>query len=164
MAERHLFLSWHLDRVSVDTRSQWRLAMLADSYVTESALPELRDPQRRLRLSISITSAGGHSAAALRLPTTLRSHHPAPTAPFASAQHTYQPSSLHPLLGFAYVRPVCQPMLLTDVRIDNLCPLIMTVRSRARWYLTVRVIAISSSMLCPPLHKSRRYVWTKISD
>lgn len=61
---------------------------------------------------------------------------------------------LHPLLGFAYVHPVCQLVLLTDVRIDNLCPLIMTVRSRARRYLTVRVIAISSSMLYHP-HKSR---------
>lgn len=56
---------------------------------------------------------------------------------------------IHPLLGLAYVRPVRQPVLLTDVRIDNLCPLIMTVRSRARRYLTVRVIAISSSMVCP---------------
>lgn len=69
---------------------------------------------------------------------------------------------LHPLLGFAYVCPVCQPVLLTDVRIDNLCPLIMTVRSRARRYLTVRVIAISSSILHPsspppPTTKVQRY-------
>lgn len=144
--ERHLFLSWHLGRVSVDTRSsQWRLAMLADSYVTESALPELGPAATTA--SLYINHFGRWSS---RPSTTyyLRSH-PAPAASFASAQHTYQPVHLHPLLGFAYVRPVCQPVLLTDVRIDNLCPLIMTVRSRARRYLTVRVIAISSSILCP---------------
>lgn len=53
------------------------------------------------------------------------------------------------------VRPVCQPVLLTDVRIDNLCPLIMTVRSRARRYLTVRVIAILSSILHPPTNRDQ---------
>lgn len=127
--------------------------MLADSYVTESALPESGPAQRRPRLSISITSAVLPPPFDCLPPFVLTPRPPRP--PFASAQHTYQTVHLHPLLGFAYVRPVCQPVLLTDVRIDNLCPLIMTVRSRARRYLTVRVIAISSSMLCLPTNRDR---------
>jgi len=122
--------------------------MLADSYVTESALPELGPAATTASLYINHF---GRWSSCCRSSTT---YYPS-FSPRARRAQRFCPTHvstvhLHPLLGFAYVRPVCQPVLLTDVRIDNLCPLIMTVRSRARRYLAVRVIAISSSMLCPP--------------
>lgn len=93
--------------------------------------------QRRPRLYINHF---GHPAATLRLSTP----RPRPTAPFTSAPpHVPPPTTTLFYASHTCVRR-CQPrVLLTDVRIDNLCPLIMTVRSRARRYLTVRLIAIS---------------------
>lgn len=110
--------------------------MLADSYVTESATTSWTQ-QRRPRLYINHF---GHPAATLRLPAP----RPHPTAPFTSVPPHVPPPTITLLCASHTCVRRCQPrVLLTDVRIDNLCPLIMTVRSRARRYLTVRLIAIS---------------------
>lgn len=126
-----------------------------------------RNARRFVRHGVSITRVGPRSDDRVSLYQSLQpvaillppfDYYPSFSPRARRAVHFYPTHvstvHLHPLLGFAYVRPVCQLVLLTDVRIDNLCPLIMTVRSRARRYLTVRVIAISSSMPYHP-HKSR---------
>lgn len=153
---RHLFLSWHLDRVSVDARGHsdgsqcWQIRTSRSQQLPVG-------PSRDDHVSISITSAilpppFDYLPLVRNTPAPFTStppHVPSPTTTLFWASHTC-------------VRR-CQPrVLLTDVRIDNLCPLIMTVRSRARRYLTVRLIAISREfdgmfrVPLPPLAKGNQ--------
>lgn len=89
---RETFVSFVAPRPGVSRHAVTVTARNARRFVRHGVSIASLAPQRGPRFSISITSASGHPAAALRLPTALRSH-PAPVASFASAQHTYQPPS-----------------------------------------------------------------------
>lgn len=93
---RHLFLSWHLDRVSVDARGHsdgsqcWQIRT---SRSQQLPVGSSRDDH----VSISITSAILPPFDYLPLVRNT-------PAPFTSAT-TRTIARYHPLLGFAYVRP-----------------------------------------------------------
>lgn len=150
-------------RLGVSRRAVTLTARNARRFVRHGVSTNSWTPQRRPRLYINHF---GRWPSCRRPSTTYPRPFvltPHPPLHLCTSRHI-RTAAIHPLLGLAYVRPVRQPVLLTDVRIDNLCLLIMTVRSRARRYLTVRVIAISSSTLRPATPRKSAAESSKISN